>query len=450
MVMALSAPGSLAGRQERFDRVLGELRHYLVLASLLVLVLRPFYISTLMVLGGVLSLLHIARHHREIPLRRYWPLLLTVGYFLLSALSTWHGIIPNSAGSSIARRVPYVLIPLMLIDLSPRRSWGTALLLGILCLDILLLLLTLRACFTLGPQGWEFSYLLAGCNPADYPLTFHNLFFSPQSHFYYSTITERLGLAYWPSYVGLGNLLGLLVVVSRLLRARQRRWPFYASYAAVLAVLLFFLLLINSRTNLLGALLCLGVLTVWTLRWVRGWRRWVVFGLLGLCLTGLQFTRLNIANVGWSNFESFVEHDARLHMWRETITDAQHWSPWGVGAGGARRYLAARCASNLADYRQDNVSRGVVQKVHNEFLEAFLELGYPGGLYLLGIFLLPLLRLRRFPVESLCLFGALGVLMCFESLGPLTQSIMLLAWVYNLAWLYGISSWHDPADAEGL
>ncbi len=138
----------------RWERAMEWGRNAFFTICLGLLLLHAKFVSPFMIAGAVLGIAHLCLRWRAIDWKGSWPILLTLGYYVLLAAGTLYSIDPARAEIAYAKCVAYALVPLMAIDLKPKRSWGTALLVGILLLDLLAYGLALYDSIRLGAEGW--------------------------------------------------------------------------------------------------------------------------------------------------------------------------------------------------------------------------------------------------------------------------------------------------------
>lgn len=429
MPIALNTPAL-----PRWERVLETVRDALFVLCLVLLFVHPKFISPLMVLGGVLGMAHVWRHWRSMDWGWSRYLGLTLGYYLLLFVGSAYAIDPTRMTLSYMRCVAYALVPFMIVDLRPRRLWMSAVLLGVLLMDGKALLTALVHTLHLGPEGLVFSYVGWPEGTTDFASnwgTFHDMIFDDHSYFYYANLGYNAD--YYPTYVGIGNLLALVICGSRLVRRGGcHRW----GYALLLGFLLPFFVLQNSRLSYVSALMCLGIVQFAAFRHTRGWRRWLPIAVLGSFVLVLPFTRLNIKNADYSSLEEIIQNDARLRLWRGVLNADARTLLLGVGTEGSHRYYMGHAYSNQLHYTASD-QFGFQGNPHNLFLENLLELGVVGLLYTLLMACLPLRYARKWPVEVYLLLTTLLSQMLFDGNHKLLGTVMMLAFLYNLAWRYG-------------
>jgi putative inorganic carbon (HCO3(-)) transporter len=178
----------------------------------------------------------------------------------------------------------------------------------------------------------------------------------------------------------MGGYLAMLVPISLtaiVFNWNQLSWFKRASIAFVVVIMVGFLVLTKSR----GAWMAFGaVLILLTLlRWRRGWLALPAFGIAGIAvLYSLGITRV-LEILSYSN--AFNGIDGRLEIWSRAIYMIQDFPFTGIGMGSFMRV-----ADTL--YPFFLVGSGKVVHAHSLFLQIAVDLGLPGFIAWLAIFVL--------------------------------------------------------------
>jgi O-antigen ligase len=158
---------------------------------------------------------------------------------------------------------------------------------------------------------------------------------------------------------------GLLVVAHLFLESK--RLLARVAYLVPLGVYLYALALTRSRGGFLA--MSFGVMAMLVSR--LGWKRGLQIGAIGLPVMLVAFggRQTNL------NFDEGDTGHGRVEIWRDAIVMFAHAPLFGAGKGEMLEQV------------------GIV--AHNSFLHSYAELGLFGGTAFLGLFYIPLTRLRR-------------------------------------------------------
>jgi len=172
-----------------------------------------------------------------------------------------------------------------------------------------------------------------------------------------------------PPYATFGNqnffaayLVIALPFVLALFNEKQLRWKIFAAASAAVFALDFYY--INSRGGYVGALTGIAVYLLVFYRKKIPSLRTVLLALIAAS-----------ALAGYVTRAFWMRDMGRLLIWRDTLVMAVK-NPMGVGPGAF--------ATSFPDYASDELKKiypqkqNIVNFAHNEFLEIFAELGFPG------------------------------------------------------------------------
>lgn len=148
------------------------------------------------------------------------------------------------------------------------------------------------------------------------------------------------------------------------------------SYLVVLVVVVLILILTKSRGAWMAAAAVMGLMVA--LRWRRGWIITALVGLIGVGL--LLLTGIGNAIEVLAAHETLGGKDVRLEIWSRAYLMILDFPLTGVGMG-----LFGRVADSIFPFFL--VARGSVPHTHNLYLQLAVDLGLPGLIAWLAIFM---------------------------------------------------------------
>lgn len=417
--------------KSRVERHLPKVREFFLYAVLFLWFFHHQFVPPFMVAGFLFAILHIAIHWRTINFQKWWPFLPSIGlYFapLLYALCTGN---PADAESVYILRVAYLMMPFLFFDIQPNSKWGSTIVISsTLALIMAWVIATIKSFYWIDGH-LVFQFVSEPYWDQNIPSPWH-AYRCGATQFYYSTFCNHVGT--WPSYLGYGTLLSLIILLHRIfspIKSRHRRL-----YIGIACFLLLTFFVINSRTNLLAGFIVLTLSLLYYILYNRRLSQRLKLSMLAVflgVLILLSFTRLNFfAYENQKNISEFLEQDARFQFWKTLLEDRQTYIPFGIGPASVESYYRGL----QPEITDPNVQ---LEKAHNEFFDTLVELGIPGFLYLIMVVILPFCLHKRFaPVHTL-LWIPLLVLMNFETIGVMAHSMLCFAITYCYLWTFAIT-----------
>ena len=258
-------------------------------------------------------------------------------------------------------------------------------------------------------------------------LPFFKLLFSGHSYFNYIHFSRFVHPSYFSMYMGLVLILLIFRLNSNSSLDRKFRIVF------LLAVNTIFVFLLQSRAGIIAYIL---VLTYFVFYYTSrlnnkllgvGLVAAVLVGSLTLINTSSRFESLRVG-LRELSYDQLKEDNLRLSLWEVSLHIIHDHPIFGVGTGDItlanRQYYTERLFEK---------TEGVYLATHNDFLQTTVRLGLIGGVYLLWIFLYPLLTPNKAKFGLLLPFLLLtGISFFFESMLERVNGIYFFVYFYCL------------------
>lgn len=421
---------------------------------LLVAFVKPF--PVVMAIGSLLGIFYVALEWRRISWRDWWPLVLLVLFYLVAVLNIRGELDPNMHHNTnwAELQLGFALVPFMFVGLRPLRRWGATWVLSTVAIFTIALIVATAKSFQMVDGAIRFI---------PYSLSYYGVdgfdawraIRAGYSFFTYEGLTRAVKA--WPMYLSFCCLLSLLVVLHRLFKEKTKRW---------LRILLCFYMLIgmylcNARMIYL-ALMVVGGLLFCRMLVKRSYRPVplyaVIAAVIGVIVLFLVGSRGGIVRVESSEedttntsafrraFEGMVLSDYRVNLWIRTWQERDAFLPWGKGSGAAGEFIQKHYYEKYGDVvggrYEDVVDRKnkVMVKMHNMFVDTAVEQGYPGMLYLLFMLFLPFARLKRLKFVHVLAYVSLLVFISFESIVYSDFAIFYFCMIYCAIIAYSVPS----------
>ncbi len=409
--------------QTPLEKVILFGRHFLLCCTLFFITPQPKFMPPFMIAGTIFSLADLFLRRKQIHWKAYWPLLLTVLCLVLPLCYIPASIDPVNTQHVLAMRISYLLAPIMFAGLRPSRAWGVSIVVGavfafFLCLSVALY-------HSLYWTGELVFY------PYTHALTIPNDWLDP-NRFFYTGLLAPLRL--WPAYFGFGQVLSIIFLTSWFLE--KDTWRKRIPTLLIGSICLTALYLSSNRIGQLALFSVLLVALVGKVFFAKkvAWylKLGGVIALLAIVAV-LSFSRFRIfvdesrahASEG---LEAMIRANARGEIYLTAWEHRDEFLPWGLGAGAQ--------AAFLKKHHLDNCDHIVF--MHNEFLDLTVEMGIVGSLLFLVWMGLPFLYYRRFSFGQKMLWLVILIIIQAESVSVGYQFAMIIAYIYNLLWVYAI------------
>lgn len=307
-------------------------------------------------------------------------ILLFIVYFLLLVVSLFYTFNLSAGFRIIINHFSFLLLPLTILRNSAYKIDFT--LLSKRYVNLLLLIFTLLLFFSLVrnfSEGYTLEYVIKRIGGLKKPVDKYPYF--NYWYFVYDKFCEPLKLQ--PIYLGLFCNIGLAFLLST--KKSYEKLYFHLK----LVVLLIFLTLIASRSQLLIGLFNYMFFTIYNLRKDRNRVNMVyalvIFFALGMISFFNPVIKIRMTEAFNFNHEfyedSFGGTSLRLRKWKNSINAISSSPLFGYGVGDGKDEL-------LKEYKRDKFYLGYYKKYnsHNQFLQTGLYVGILGILILLLIF----------------------------------------------------------------
>lgn len=408
-----------------------QARHLTMCLALLMIPLFHFYIPPVFVLGFALFGVDMfLGGWQMIDWRKCWPLFFPLAFWLFSLIGvTWCTDVPEG-WLQVKLRALFAIGPFLAIGLAPRKSWGTSIIIG-----TLILIMGVLICGTI--YSIENGRIFVYPNPEEgitIPWMLKNNYFGYDNQ---GKCLRLIGKRFYnyPNAIAFHVIVSIALLTHRTLyRLKELRLSARLGRVALIGFLLFFLLITNTRAAMMGFMGGVAYVMfelVFVKRWLNLWGKLGIVALgIGLIVALLGLSRFNVTSVSyWSN-TSFMEHvkeNPRYHAWTRTWNDRSSYLPLGTGTGGS-------CALLKSYYATDDIlAYDQMSKVHNHYLEALVEWGYIGFIFVICMMFWPLLWWRRFTLYHKFLWISFWILHLFESIVQDSRYVPFLA-LYYLMW----------------
>lgn len=417
-----------------------EWRHIVALVCLFVGFAYSHFFPPFMGLGAVLGIVYVALNWRTIAWKDYWPLLFTVGYYLLLLINIPRSIAPEAAQNAAVVQIGYLLVPFIFVGLRFRKSWGTAIVLGSIAWFALALCKATISSFQIIDGRllfYPFESRFYGQEDS------FSLFREGLSFYTYSGLTH--GLRQTPSVSAVFLIISLIISAYRCYTAQNKRVKW--RYGSALFVLLVAIFLCNSR---MGYLILACLFLAVTIRLLRAGNfrssRTIWFMVLGLVGIGalVAFTRVGLFfDSSAGTIRAKIKNQPRMQLWVNAYENRAYYLPWGVGTEGERKVINDCFYSSDIDTSNFSYDNRLIA-YHNTFIGITICHGIIGLALLLSMLIVPLLHRPRLYFRDYLILLSLFILFCFDRVGMLASGVVLISLSYNVLWLHGLH--RDPTD----
>lgn len=384
-------------------------RHAVMVLALSLIPLLRFYSPPLWGLGCVLFIWDMRRGGwQRIQWRRDWVLLLPLLLYLKIAVGGLWSIDTKMAFQTISRTGLYALAPWMILGLRPRRSWGSALIVG----SLLFFVVALCCSFYLMDRPVEFytfyypEQYLTPSEMRRYAFNYVGYTFSP------SYFLSKLGN--YPAGIGFCAVVALGIAVHRLFLDRPYGWKL-ARRLALILVLLTSILMTNSKASILCLICAAGYALLrhiffnprvrWY--WRLGFACFGIIALVGL-MQVTRFKHIVTDTQELGGLEQYLANYPRSRAMVRFWEIKDRYIPWGTGTASSDSLFR-----EIWEY--DPVLRkDKMLKLHNHYYESLVEFGIIGLLLTLASLFWPLIRWRRFSTYHQAMWIVLWIILFFE------------------------------------
>jgi O-antigen ligase len=341
-------------------------------------------------------------------------LLLVLSFYFLHVAGLLFSENRSSAWFDLQVKLPLFLMPLIMFwrtETMSRKSHyiGLAFVSGNLLASFVCLIAATWRSIIFTESGWTFDAELM-----DHDYTFWQMLMHGGNNFTYVALSVFRHPGYFSMYI----VVSMLIITDYLINGQIGKTM--KSRILFILLLLFFAIMVYllfSRAGLLAMVAGMGFyLFVMMIRSLHRLKFLVLTAVFALTAFFLVSSNARMVN-SWNELKSFVNGprenlrtDSRLLIWYHAAVLLKE-NPWGAGTGDGKDVL-------LKMYENKGLTAALESKlnVHNQFLETGIQLGFPGLLLLVMLFVFPLVfavRKRNWLLIAFLMVN--GIFLLFES-----------------------------------